>query len=58
MDETWETKAAREIDILLGRAVQNNTGIKTGFFSGVSIKDIADIITKQAENAKKELQNA
>lgn len=46
----WEESAAREIDRALGDAVEKNTGVQTGFFCGVSIQDIADIILKHYNN--------
>lgn len=36
--------AAKKIDEVLGNAVVCNTGVKTGYFSGVSVDDIAEII--------------
>lgn len=42
----WIAQAAKEIDLMLGDAVRKNTKIETGFFSGVSIQDIMDIIQK------------
>lgn len=38
--------ASREINLLLGKAVIRNTGVEAGFFSGVSISDIAKIIER------------
>ena len=38
--------AADEIDSLLGKAVIKNTGLEAGFFAGVSVDHIADIIRK------------
>lgn len=43
-EKNWEINAAIKIDKLLSEAVIKNTGIKIGFFSGVSIQDIANII--------------
>lgn len=53
--EQWTLKAANEIDEVLGDAVKKNTGIETGFFCGISINDIADIIIK-CQDGKEELE--
>lgn len=45
-------RAAREIDRVLGDAVKKNTGIETGYFSGVSINDIMIIIEKALEEGE------
>lgn len=46
MDQAREQaeSAAFRIDRMLAEAVRRNTGIETGFFSGVSVQDIADVI--------------
>lgn len=49
-------EVAKEIDILLGTTVIKNTGIKTGFFSGVSIQDISDLIESFAAEKTEELK--
>jgi len=42
----WEIEAASEIDDMLGRAVRRNAGVEYGFFVGVSLADMADVIEK------------
>jgi hypothetical protein len=44
---TWEERAARKINNALSRAVKENTKIHYGFFSGVSMQDIIDIIIEE-----------
>lgn len=40
----WAVRAASEIDTNLSKLVTENTGLKFGFFAGISINDIAKII--------------
>jgi hypothetical protein len=48
----WAAKAAEEIDITLGEVVRKNTNLKFGFFAGISINDIARIITRHCPNTE------
>lgn len=51
----WIEKAAREIDTLLGNAVRENTGVQNGYFSGVSIKDIMNIIEAAQQSVQSDV---
>ena len=55
--EEWQIKAARRIDYRLGKAVVENTGVQLGFFGGVSLRDIADIIDDCRKDPSQEFDN-
>lgn len=44
--DDWQIRAVREIQAILGNAVERNTGQKYGYFVGVSDAKLADVIEK------------